>query len=74
MSGKNNNLKRYGMKNLCYRELKINHIEKSLFKDFNRFQEVKKCWRKEEGQWILKDIAFTEQWGSEEYEFLVKCL
>lgn len=62
------------MKNLCYRELKINHIEKSLFKDFNRFQEVKKCWRKEEGQWILKDIGFTEQWGSEEYEFLVKCL
>ncbi len=62
------------MKNICYRELKIDDIEKSLFKDFNRFQEVKKCWRKEDGQWILKDIAFTEEWSSKEYDFLVTCL
>lgn len=42
------------------RELKENEVEAVLFADFDRFQEVTKCWRKIEGQWVIKDIAFTE--------------
>ena len=57
-----------------YRELKQEDISLEAFEGFDRHQEVKKCWRKIEGTWVLKDIAFVEEWGSEEYAFLVKCL
>lgn len=55
-------------------EIKTTNLTQELFKDFNRYQEVTKCWRKEDGKWVLKDIAFTEQWGPEEYAYLVECL
>jgi N-acetylglutamate synthase-like GNAT family acetyltransferase len=57
-----------------FKELAEAEIMESLFAGFNRFQDVKKCWRKENGKWILKDIAFTEQWDSDEYSRLIKCL
>ena len=58
---------------ICKR-LTMRDIELSLFEGFNRYQEVKRCWRKEAGEWLLKDIAFTEQWDEEDYIFLVNCL
>lgn len=57
-----------------FRELKEEELRKGLFKDFDRFQEVKECWRKEEGIWVIKQNPFTEQWTDEDYEELVKCL
>lgn len=57
-----------------YKELKEAEIDLALFTKFNRYQDVKKCWRQENGEWILKEISFTEQWGTDEYEFLTKCL
>lgn len=62
------------MKEIQYKKLKANEITVDLFKNFNRYQKVTKCWRKVEDKWVLKDIAFTEEWTSKEYEFLVKCL
>lgn len=62
------------METVSYKELKKAEIDVALFASFNRYQDVKKCWRKENGEWILKEIAFTEQWGSDEYEYLIKCL
>lgn len=60
--------------NINYRLLNVIEIEVELFSQFNRYQEVKKCWRKENDEWVLKDIAFTEQWDHVEYKYLVKCL
>ncbi|WP_294343552.1 GNAT family N-acetyltransferase [uncultured Clostridium sp.] len=62
------------MKKVVYKKLNKEDIKLSLFSDFNRYQEVKKCWRKENNKWILKDISFIDQWGENEYNFLVKCL
>ena len=62
------------METITYRELEDNEIDTGLFAHFNRYQEVKKCWRKENEEWTLKDIAFTEQWDIDEYQYLVKCL
>ncbi|MCB2291546.1 GNAT family N-acetyltransferase [Clostridium sp. CS001] len=62
------------MESIRYKELKKSEIDVPLFASFNRYQDVKKCWRKENGKWVLKDIAFTEQWSSDEYEYLVNCL
>ena len=45
-----------------------------LFAGFERRQEVTKCWRKEDGRWVVKDIAFVDQWSQDEYRFLVRCL
>ena len=56
------------------RQIKENEITMELFGHFNRYQDVKRCWRKEEGKWVLKDIAFVEQWSKEDYAYLVKCL
>ena len=57
---------------IVYTQLK--EINTELFSAFDRYQEVKKCWRKADGKWILKDIAFIEQWNKEDYETLVLCL
>lgn len=58
----------------CIREITENELSVSFFAAFNRYQEVTRCWRKEEGKWILRDIAFTEQWDDKDYAYLVKCL
>lgn len=62
------------MEAISYRELKEIELDEALFAKFNRYQDVKKCWRKENGEWLLKDIAFTEQWDSNEYRELIKYL
>lgn len=59
---------------MCHIEYKVlseNDIEMSMFEGFNRFQEVNKCWRKIDKQWVLKDVVFTEKWGNKEFESLV---
>lgn len=62
------------MVTIQYKELELDEIKETLFKNFNRYQDVKECWRKENDKWILKDISFIEQWSSDEYEYLIKCL
>ena len=57
-----------------FRELKAEELNRELFKDFDRFQEVKECWRKEKDAWVIKENPFTEQWRDEDYEVLVQCL
>lgn len=44
------------------KELSIEELHPDLLLHFNRYQDVKKCVRKVEGQWVLQDIAFVEQW------------
>ncbi|HEX2946676.1 MAG TPA: GNAT family N-acetyltransferase [Clostridia bacterium] len=53
-------------KDLTIRELKAEECTSYLLKHFNRYQDVKRCWRKENGKWALKDIAFVEQWDDKE--------
>ena len=48
------------------------------FSKFNRYQEIKRCWRKENEKWLLKDIAFTQQWNNEQkaekVDGLLRCI
>jgi len=44
------------------RELSADDLVESLFDGFNRHQEVTECWRRENGKWLLKPIAFVEEW------------
>lgn len=49
-------------------ELKEDDLRKSLFDSFNRHQIVTECWRRENGAWVLKPIAFVEEWNRSDLE------
>ena len=56
---------------IIYRELAADEIAPALFNDFVRRQEVKRCWRKSNGEWVLEDIAFIDDWSRDDYLKLV---
>ncbi|MCI8356377.1 MAG: GNAT family N-acetyltransferase [Lachnospiraceae bacterium] len=57
-----------------YRELNEGEITRSLFRDFVRHQKVTDCWRRVDGEWVVRADPFIDDWSEEEYEILVKCL
>ena len=57
-----------------YRKLGRQEINRELFWDFVRRQEVTDCWRKENSVWVVKKDPFIDDWSEEDYVFLVKCL
>jgi N-acetylglutamate synthase-like GNAT family acetyltransferase len=60
------------METIEYKELKFNSINKNILDYYNRYQEVKKCYRKENGKWIVKDIEYIENWDQNEIENVIK--
>lgn len=62
------------MTKIDYRLIEIDELKIDIFDGFNRYQDVKKCWRKEENKWVLKDIAFVEEWNTSDYEQLIEGL
>ena len=59
---------------VVYRVLFAEEICRELFKDFIRHQIVTKCWRKEDGKWIIKDAPFIDDWTESDYQILISCL
>lgn len=59
---------------LEFRELRKEEVTPELFGAFQRRQVVTDCYRKEEGQWVIRSAPFVDQWSREDYEFLVRCL
>ena len=57
-----------------YRDLSITEIDQRLFRHFDRYQKVAKCWRKSDGHWIIADVSYIEQWHEKDYESLIACL
>ena len=57
-----------------YRELTLEEMSRELFAHFQRRQEVTKCWRKVVDEWVVKDIAFIDDWTEQDYAVLVCCL
>jgi ribosomal protein S18 acetylase RimI-like enzyme len=50
--------------NTIIKRLELNDCHPEMLAKFNRYQEIERCWRKENGEWVLKDIAFVEQWDA----------
>ena len=48
--------------NITYRQLNATDIYPNILDDFNRYQEVTKCWRKQNGEWVLIDNHFIDDW------------
>lgn len=57
-----------------YRKIEKPEITRELFAHFHRRQIVTKCWRKEQGEWVIRDCPFIDEWSEDDYEVLVKCL
>ncbi len=47
---------------LEYKQLYKDEICIDLFKDFIRRQTVTKCWRRENGTWVIKDDPFIDDY------------
>lgn len=56
------------------REITMEDLTLALFSDFQRHQEVTQCWRKRDGNWVIIDNPFTEEWTQEHYRCLVEDL
>lgn len=56
---------------LTYRVLSAAQISPDLFAQFQRRQEVTKCWRKTDGIWTIRDIAFIDEWSPREFKELL---
>lgn len=57
-----------------YKILSEEEICLALFQHFIRHQVVTKCWRRENGAWIIKDDPFIDNWNEKDYQMLVSCL
>lgn len=54
-----------------YIKIDIESLNMKLFSNFKRHQKVTKCWRKIEGEWCIKEVAFIDEWKEKEYAELI---
>lgn len=59
---------------IWYRQLAEQEICPALFDCFVRHQRVTKCRRKVDGQWVIVEDPFTDDWSEKEYRILTDCL
>ena len=59
---------------VTYRELNAEELCRELFGAFIRHQIVTKCWRKENGEWIIRDAPFIDDWTERDYQILISSL
>lgn len=59
---------------VVYRGLDAGEIDRQLFAQFIRRQEVTLCRRREKGVWVVREDPFIDDWTKEEYQVLITCL
>lgn len=57
-----------------YRVLREDEIQRELFHGFIRHQNVTRCWRRVNGEWVIRDAPFIDDWTEEDYQVLISCL
>ena len=57
-----------------YKKLHTDELCRDLFKDFIRHQNVTKCWRRENNEWVIRDDPFVDDWSEADYQTLISCL
>lgn len=58
----------------AYRALHREELDRRLFAQFIRRQEVTDCWRREGAGWVIRPDPFVDDWSEEDYQFLLRCL
>ena len=59
---------------VCYRKIKADELDVSLFQFFIRRQIVNRCRRKINGEWKIVEAPSIDDWSEDDYTVLVKCL
>ena len=59
---------------ISYRTISKDELCRELFRHFKRRQVVTKCWRRENGKWVIREDPFIDDWSEEDYQTLVSCL
>lgn len=54
-----------------YQNLREEDIREELFDGFIRHQVVTKCWRRENGEWVIKNAPFVDDWSETDYQTLI---
>ena len=57
-----------------YRIVSKEEINRELFQNFVRHQNVTDCWRRDNNTWVIKSAPFVDDWSEEDYHTLVTCL
>lgn len=60
--------------NYAVRELNSIEMEPGLLREFDRYQRVERCLRREDGSWVLRDVPFIEQWDETDKEAILQDL
>lgn len=56
---------------ISFEEIYFYDLSVSMFDHFNRHQEVRLCWRKKNGNWVLENKPGVVEWSKEDIESLV---
>lgn len=59
---------------VLYRNLNADEICRELFNGFIRHQNVTKCWRRENNEWVIREAPFVDDWTEADYQILISCL
>lgn len=54
-----------------YRDIEAAEVNRALLNHFVRRQVVTKCWRRESGEWVIRDAPFIDDWTPQDYDTLV---
>lgn len=60
--------------NPYFRKLDIKDCNHELLLNFDRYQEVNKCYRKENDKWIIKDVHFIDNWDNNRKKEIIQNL
>ncbi len=55
------------MESIEYRNLTAEEIDINLFRAFRRRQVVTDCFRRENGEWVIKSDPFIDEWSTQDY-------
>ena len=47
------------------KKITLDDLYPDLLSYFIRNQEIKRCWRKENDEWVLKEISYVENWDTD---------
>ncbi len=50
-----------------YRIVSKEEINRELFQNFVRHQNVTDCWRRDNNTWVIKSAPFVDDWSEEDY-------
>ena len=60
--------------NIVIKKLNPQDCTPEMLLHFNRYQEVKRCWRKIDSEWVLIDNPFIQEWDNERKSDVAKGL